>query len=62
MAEFVLKNNLFEFNSKFTKTNIRDAGRYKACSTVCENFYGLHGNRVFKISPDKTLALQKIHR
>ena len=59
MAEFVLKNNFFEFN---LQTNIRDSDRYKFCSTVCLHFYGLHRDKVLKISGDKTLALEKVYR
>ena len=61
MAEFVLKNNLFGFNSKFYK-QISGTAIGKVCSTVCLHFYGLHRNGNFKISGDKTLASEKIHR
>ena len=49
MADFVLKDDWFEINSKFYK-HIRGSNRYKVCSTVCLHCYGLHRNRALKIS------------
>ena len=60
MADFVLKNNLFEFNSKFYK-QISGTSIETKIAPGCLYFYGSHWNAIFKDARHKTLVLEEIY-